>query len=50
MWECFEYGLIKDGSEDSSQVKPIDYPAFAYGSKEMVEGIENDTISIPRLR
>ena len=45
----FEYGLIKDGSEDSSQVKPIDYPAFAYGSKEMVEGIENDTISIPGL-
>lgn len=45
----FEYGHIKDGSQDSSKVKSIDYPAFAYGSKEMIEGIENDTISIPGL-
>lgn len=45
----FEYGLIKDGVTDSSKVKPIDYPAFAYGSEEMVKGIENDTILIPGL-
>ena len=45
----FEYGHIKDGSKDSSKVKSINYPAFAYGSKEMIEGIENDTISIPGL-
>jgi len=41
----FEYSLIRD----SLGVKPIDYPAFAFGSKEMIEGIENDTISIQGL-
>ena len=45
----FEYGLIKTGKSDSSKVKPIDYPAFAFGSEEMLEGIENDTISVPAL-
>ena len=45
----FEYGLIKDGSEEGSKVKSIPYPAFAYESKEMLEGIQNDTISIPAL-
>ena len=45
----FEYALIKDGSGDESKVKPISFPAFAYGSKEMIEGIENDTILIPGL-
>ena len=45
----FEYSLIKDGSNDDSKIKPVNYPVFAYGSKEMKEGIENDTISIPGL-
>ena len=45
----FAYSLIKEGSGDESKLKPIDYPAFAYGSKEMIGGIENDTISIPGL-
>jgi len=45
----FQYALIKDGSDDSSEIKSIDYPAFAYGSKEMKVGIHNDTISIPGL-
>ncbi|MDA1121768.1 MAG: bifunctional YncE family protein/alkaline phosphatase family protein [Bacteroidetes bacterium] len=45
----FEYGYIRDGSSDSSSIKPINYPAFAYGSEEMKKGIENDTISIPGL-
>ncbi|NQT27785.1 bifunctional YncE family protein/alkaline phosphatase family protein [candidate division KSB1 bacterium] len=45
----FEYALIKDGNANESKVKPIDYPAFAYGSKEMIEGIENDTLVIPGL-
>ncbi|MCK4677912.1 MAG: hypothetical protein KAT48_07255 [Bacteroidales bacterium] len=45
----FEYALIKDGSGDESKVRPISFPAFAYGSKEMIEGIENDTILIPGL-
>ncbi len=45
----FEYALIKDGSGDEAEVKPIDYPAFAYGSEEMIEGIENDSLYIPGL-
>jgi len=45
----FQYGYIKDGQSDSSKVKPIDFPAFAYGSEEMKEGIQNDTLSIPGL-
>ncbi|MCK4989701.1 MAG: bifunctional YncE family protein/alkaline phosphatase family protein, partial [Bacteroidales bacterium] len=45
----FEYSYIKDSKEKGARIKPIDYPAFAYGSKEMLEGIENDTISIPGL-
>ncbi len=45
----FEYGFIKDGSDEGASIKPINYPAFAYQSKEMIEGIENDSISIPAL-
>ncbi|MDB4303416.1 hypothetical protein N9934_01315 [Desulfosarcina sp.] len=45
----FEYALIKDGPSDSAKVKPINYPAFAFDSKEMKEGINNDTISVPGL-
>jgi YVTN family beta-propeller protein len=45
----FEYQLIKDGPGSDVNVKSIAYPAFAYGSKDMKEGIENDSISIPGL-
>jgi len=45
----FQYSFIKDGSKSTPKIKPINYPAFAYGSKEMLEGIENDTISISAL-
>ncbi len=45
----FEYSFIKEGPHDTCRVKPIDYPAFAYGSNEMEEGIENDTVFIPGL-
>jgi YVTN family beta-propeller protein len=45
----FEYALIKDGTGDEAKIKPIPYPAFAYGSKEMREGIANDTIVVPPL-
>jgi DNA-binding beta-propeller fold protein YncE len=45
----FEYAYIKDGKGKEARIKPIDYPAFAFGSKEMINGIENDTISIPGL-
>jgi DNA-binding beta-propeller fold protein YncE len=45
----FQYALIKEGNDDTAKVKPIDYPAFAFNSNEMLEGIENDTVSIPGL-
>ena len=45
----FEYSLIKSGTGEDAEIKPLAYPAYAYGSKEMQEGIENDTISIPGL-
>ena len=45
----FEYALIKDGPGEEARVQPIGYPAFAFGSEEMKEGIENDTLSIPGL-
>lgn len=45
----FEYSLIKNSNSEDAKITPIAYPAFAYGSKEMQTGIENDTISIPGL-
>ena len=45
----FEYSFIRDSKEQDAGIKSIDYPAFAYGSKEMEHGIENDTISISGL-
>ncbi len=46
----FEYSLIKDNhATGDDKVKTINYPAFAYGSNEMIEGIENDTTSISGL-
>jgi DNA-binding beta-propeller fold protein YncE len=43
----FRYAWITSG--DSAKVTPVDFPAFAYQSKEMREGIHNDTIDIPGL-
>jgi len=45
----FEYAFIREGAKTDSKIKSIDYPAFAYSSKEMIHGIENDTISIKGL-
>lgn len=45
----FKYAPITDRKGDSAQIKPIDFPAFAFNSNEMREGIENDTIYIPAL-
>ena len=45
----FEYSFIRENAATDSNIKSIDYPAFAYGSKEMIHGIENDTISIKGL-
>jgi YVTN family beta-propeller protein len=45
----FEYSYIKESKEKNSKIKSINYPAFAYGSKEMQSGIQNDTINIKGL-
>ncbi len=45
----FEYAYIKESKKEDARIKPINYPAFAYGSEEMKNGIENDTVSIPGL-
>lgn len=45
----FEYSYIKESKDADAKIKPIGYPAFAYGSKEMENGIENDTIAIKGL-
>ncbi|MEN8124037.1 MAG: bifunctional YncE family protein/alkaline phosphatase family protein [Bacteroidota bacterium] len=42
----FEYSRITTGD---GKLKPIDYPAFAYGTTEMNEGIKNDSLIIPGL-
>lgn len=45
----FEYSYIKDSDKKEAKITPISYPASAYGSKEMIEGIKNDTINIKGL-
>ena len=45
----FEYSFIKESGKENASIKSVAYPAFAYGSKEMVEGIENDSVSINGL-
>jgi len=45
----FEYSFIKDGNGKDAKIKPISYPAFEYGSKEMENGIEKDSLSIKGL-
>ncbi|MEZ7500421.1 bifunctional YncE family protein/alkaline phosphatase family protein [Flavobacterium sp. Arc3] len=45
----FEYSYIKESNEKDAKIKSINYPAFAYGAKEMKTGIQNDTIAIKGL-
>lgn len=45
----FQYSFIKNNSKDKPELKPIDYPATAYGSKEMINGIKNDTMVVQGL-
>jgi len=45
----FQYRLIKDGTGDSAKIKPLAFPAFGFGTQEMVKGIKNDTIDISGL-
>lgn len=45
----FQYSMIRGITEENVIAKAMKYPAFAYGSKEMIEGIETDSVSIPGL-
>jgi len=45
----FRYSWIKSGSDNEAEIRPIDFPAFGFGSEEMKKGISNDTIEIPGL-
>lgn len=45
----FQYRMIKGITKENVSEKALPYPPFAYGSREMVEGIENDTMSVPGL-
>jgi YVTN family beta-propeller protein len=45
----YQYGLIKCKKDGEWKNSTLDFPAYAYGSKEAEEGIYNDTIQIPAL-
>jgi len=45
----FQYSMVKGITKENIAVKALKYPAFGYGSKEMKEGIENDSISVNGL-
>lgn len=45
----FQYHAFDGITEINVAEKATKYPAFAYGSKEMVEGIHNDSVSISGL-
>jgi YVTN family beta-propeller protein len=45
----FEYSYIKSLDKKRLKETALKYPAFAYGSKEMKEGIKNDTLEVAGL-
>ena len=45
----FQYQLVGGLKKDSLDKTGLRFPAFAYGSKEMREGIHNDTLNVPGL-
>ncbi len=45
----FQYSLIDGITRENLVEKSLKYPPFAYGSEEMIKGIENDSISVPGL-
>ncbi|MCD6333280.1 MAG: bifunctional YncE family protein/alkaline phosphatase family protein, partial [Bacteroidales bacterium] len=45
----FQYTRVASTNRDSVEATALLYPAFAYGSEEMIHGIHNDTIDIPGL-
>jgi len=45
----FQYSMVKGITKENVVEKALDYPPFAYGSKEMKEGIHTDTLDVPGL-
>ena len=45
----FEYSYIRSLDPKRLKETALRFPAFAYGSKEMIEGIKNDTLDVPGL-
>ena len=45
----FQYNLLPGITEANAAEKAAKYPAFAYGSREMIGGIDNDSVSVPGL-
>ena len=45
----FQYDKIKGITPENVVEKALKFPTSAYGSKEMVEGIHNDTLDVPGL-
>ncbi len=45
----FEYKALEGLDPSNLQKSSLRYPAFAYGSKEMKEGIDTDSIDVPGL-
>ncbi|MBX2840509.1 MAG: hypothetical protein KTR26_01960 [Flammeovirgaceae bacterium] len=45
----FEYKVVTSWDKDNPKETALNYPAFAYNSKEAREGIKNDSIEVPAL-
>jgi len=45
----FEYSMVDGITKENIGEKAMKFPAYAYGSEEMIHGIQNDTLSIPAL-
>ncbi len=45
----FRYNMVKGITEENVVEKALKYPPFAYGSKEMINGIHTDTLNVPGL-
>jgi len=45
----FQYSRFRGITQENVEEKAARFPAFAFGSREMIEGIENDSISVPGL-
>ena len=45
----FEYSLVNNMDSSTIRQRPLDFPAFAYGSDEMIKGIDTDSINVKGL-